>query len=157
MYIDYEYYKTLYGEALAETDFNRLSWDAEREIDKATSGVDGVKKLKIAFPENEYDSECVKRCVCDLIDFLSQLQKAQSTMLNDGGVISSKSAGNESVTYANIDTDVVKALGSAKGKELAICSLVTEKLRGIKDKNGVNLLYLGVYPYKIEEKNNDEV
>ena len=43
-YVDYEYYKPLYGEkALAEADFTRLLWDAEREIDKATSGVDGVR------------------------------------------------------------------------------------------------------------------
>ena len=29
-YVDYEYYKTLYGEkALTEADFNRLLWDAE--------------------------------------------------------------------------------------------------------------------------------
>ena len=57
-YVDYEYYKTLYGEkAIPETDFNRLLWDAEREIDKATSGVDNVRKLKVAFPTNEEDAE----------------------------------------------------------------------------------------------------
>ena len=82
MYIEYEYYKTLYGDkALAENEFNRLSWDAEREIDKATCGIDGVKKLKVAFPTNRYDAEVVKRCVCDLIDFLSQLEKATSSFL----------------------------------------------------------------------------
>ena len=60
-YIDYEYYKSLYGEkAISETEFNHLLWDAEREINKATSGVDGVKKLKIAFPTDEYDAETVK-------------------------------------------------------------------------------------------------
>ena len=64
-YVDYEYYKTLYGEkALAEADFTRLLWDAEREIDKATSGVDGVRKLQVAFPTSDYDAEAVKRCVC---------------------------------------------------------------------------------------------
>ena len=57
-YVDYEYYKTLYGEkALAEADFTRLLWDAEREIDKATSGVDGVRKLQVAFPTSNYDAE----------------------------------------------------------------------------------------------------
>ena len=150
MYITYEYFKTLYGEALTETEFNRISWDAEREVDKATSGIDGVKKLKIAFPTDEYDAECVKRCVCDLIDFISQLEKAQNTMLNDGGIVASKSAGNESVSYINSDTDVTLALKSAKGKEIAICGRIIEKLRNVKDANGVNLLYLGSYPYRIE-------
>ena len=66
-YVDYEYYKTLYGEkAIQETDFKRLLWDAEREIDKTTSGVDGVRKLQVAFPTNEEDAETVKRCVCAL-------------------------------------------------------------------------------------------
>ena len=70
-YIDYEYYSSLYGEkGISETDFNRLLWDAEREVDKATSGVDGIKKLKIAFPTTEYDVEAVKRCVSELVSFL---------------------------------------------------------------------------------------
>ena len=151
MYIEYEYYKTLYGDkALAENEFNRLSWDAEREIDKATWGIDGVKKLEVAFPTNRYDAEVVKRCVCDLIDFLSQLEKAQSTMINDGGIVSSKSAGNESISYVIGDTVVTNALRSARGKEIAICSLITEKLRDVKDANGINLLYLGSYPYRVE-------
>ena len=151
MYIEYEYYKSLYGDkALAENEFNRLSWDAEREIDKATCGIDGVKKLEVAFPTNRYDAEVVKRCVCDLIDFLSQLEKAQSIMINDGGIVSSKSAGNESISYVNGDTVVTSALRSARGKEIAICSLITEKLRDVKDANGINLLYLGSYPYRVE-------
>ena len=151
MYIEYEYYKSLYGDkALAENEFNRLSWDAEREIDKATCGIDGVKKLEVAFPTNRYDAEVVKRCVCDLIDFLSQLEKAQSIMINDGGIVSSKSAGNESISYVNGDTVVTSALKSARGKEIAICSLITEKLRDVKDANGINLLYLGSYPYRVE-------
>ena len=157
MYIEYEYYKTLYGDkALAENEFNRLSWDAEREIDKATCGIDGVKKLEVAFPTNRYDAEVVKRCVCDLIDFLSQLEKAQSTMINDGGIVSSKSAGNESISYVNGDTVVTSALRSARGKEIAICSLITEKLRDVKDANGINLLYLGSYPY-MARCNHDEI
>lgn len=147
MYIDYEYYKSLYGDkALAETEFNRLSWDAEREIDKATSGVDGVKKLKIAFPTDEYSAEVVKRCVCDLIVFLNRLEKAQNAVFSDGGVVTSKSAGNESITYAN-DAEINNALKSARGKEIAICGLIVENLRGINDANGVSLLYLGRYPH----------
>ena len=154
MYIDYEYYKTLYGDkALAEADFNRLSWDAEREIDKATSGVDGVKKLKIAFPTDNYNAECVKRCVCDLIVYLSQLEKARNTMVNDGGIVSSKSAGNESISYAvgkSQETAISTAIKSVKDKEMVIYQLITSKLSGVSDANGVNLLFGGRYPYRVE-------
>lgn len=151
MYIDYEYYKTLYGDkALEETEFNRFLWESEREIDKATSGIDGVRKLDVAFPTNKYDAEVVKRCVCDLIDFLSQLEKARNTMANDGGIVASKSAGNESISYVSGDTVVTSALRSARGKEIAICGLITERLRDVKDANGINLLYLGSYPYRVE-------
>lgn len=147
-YIDYEYYKSLYGEkALAVQDFKRLSCDAEREIDKATSGIDSVKKLKVAFPVDEEDAEIVKRCVCDLIDYLSQIEKARNTMLNDGGIISSKTAGNENISYANGENFVNTALKSAKDKEKAVYQFVSEKLSGVSDANGVNLLFAGRYPY----------
>lgn len=108
-YVDYEYYKSLYGEkkAIPEADFNRLLWDAEREIDKATSGVDGVRKLKVAFPTDEYDAETVKRCICALIEFLNNLETVEksSAMVQGsdgtmrGGIVKSVSAGNESITY----------------------------------------------------------
>ena len=154
-YIDYEYYKSLYGEkSIQETDFKRLLWDAEREIDKATSGVDGVKKLKVAFPVDEYDAETVKRCVCELVNFIYMLEKAQSGIVSADGtvninVIVSKTAGNESISYANSENIVSTALKSVKDKEKVICQLISEKLSGVSDANGVNLLFAGRYPYYV--------
>ena len=156
MYIDYEYYKSLYGEkAITETDFNRLLWDAEREIDKATSGVDGVKKLKIAFPVDEYEIETVKRCISELVSFLYKLEKVQNGIISNDGtvnsnVIVSKSAGNESISYANSENIVSTALRSVKDKEKVIYQLISEKLSGVSDVNGVNLLFGGRYPYRVE-------
>lgn len=153
-YIDYEYYKSLYSEKLlAEPDFKRLSWDAEREIDKATSGVDGVKKLKVAFPVDEYDAETVKRCVCEVVNFIYMLEKAQSGIVSDDGtvnsnVIVSKSAGNESISYANSENIVSTALKSVKDKEKVIYQFISDKLSGVSDANGVNLLFAGRYPYR---------
>jgi hypothetical protein len=148
MYVNYEYYESLYGgNTLAETDFHRISWEAEREVDKATSGVDGVKKLKVAFPVDEYDAEVVKRCICELVNFIYRLEKAQNAMNNDGGIVISKSAGNESITYENTDSDISSALKSAKGREKAIYSFIVSKLSGVSDANGVNLLFAGRYPY----------
>lgn len=164
-YVDYEYYKNLYGEkALSETDFKRLVWEAEREIDKATSGVDNVRKLKIAFPTEEEDAETVKRCVCALVDFLYKLSEAEDsanvlgalTERADGSmqgkVVSSVSAGNESISYAvgkTSDTAISTAIKSVKDRDLTIYQYIASRLSGIEDANGVNLLYAGKYPYRI--------
>lgn len=164
-YVDYDYYASLYGDkAISETDFKRLSWDAEREIDKATSGVDGVKKLKVAFPTNEDDAEAVKRCVCALVDFLNQIETAernansvgQYTERADGSlqgkVVSSVSAGNESISYAvgkSSDTAISNAIKDLQSKDLAVYQFIASRLSGVSDANGVNLLFGGKYPHVV--------
>ena len=167
MYIDYEYYKSLYGEkAISEADFKRLLWDAEREIDKATSGVDGVKKLKVAFPSDEEDAEAVKRCICSLVEFLDQIDTAernasslaQYTERDDGSlqgkVVSSVSAGNESISYAvgkSSESAISTAVKSVKDKDMVVYQFISSKLSGVSDANGVNLLFAGRYPYYMEK------
>lgn len=164
-YIDYEYYKSLYGDkALGEADFNRICWDAEREIDKATSGVDNVKKLQVAFPLKEEDAEAVKRCVCALVDFLKKIENAESDANSvsglveradgsmQGKVVASVSAGNESISYAVgklSNTAISTAIESVKNRDLVVYEFIASRLRGIADANGVNLLYNGPYPYGI--------
>ena len=162
-YVDYEYYKSLYGDkALGEADFNRIGWDAEREIDKATSGIDNVKKLQVAFPLREDDVEAVKRCICALVDFIKQIENAESDANSvsglveradgsmQGKVVASVSAGNESISYAvgkSSNTAISTAIESVKNRDLVIYEFIASRLRGIADANGVNLLYNGPYPY----------
>ena len=162
-YVDYEYYKSLYGEkAIPETDFNRLLWDAEREIDKATSGVDNVRKLQVSFPTDVYGAEVVKRCVVELVDFLNKLNLAeeslsamsQYTQREDGSlqgkVVSSVSAGNESISYAvgkSTDMYVSNAIKDLQSRDATIQKFIAVRLSGVSDANGVNLLYGGRYPY----------
>ena len=87
-YVDYEYYKTLFGEkAIPETDFNRLVWDSCKKIDNATTGVDNVKKLKIAFPTDEDDAEAVKRCVCELLTIAYKIEQAEARVETSQGYI----------------------------------------------------------------------
>lgn len=164
-YVDYEYYKSLYGEkAIPEADFDRLLWDAEREIDKATSGIDNVRKLQVAFPTSDYEAESVKRCVCALVDFLNQLENAESDANSvsglveradgsmQGKVVASVSAGNESISYAvgkSSNTAISTAIQSVKDRDLVVYEFIASRLRGIADANGVNLLYNGPYPYGI--------
>lgn len=166
MYVDYEYYKSLYGEkALAEADFKRLLWDAEREIDKTTSGVDGVRKLQVAFPTSDYDAEAVKRCAVELVNFLYKLEEAENNANSvgqyteradgslQGKVVSSVSAGNESISYAvgkSADTAIGNAIKSLQDKDVTIYAFVASRLHGVSDANGVNLLFGGEYPYRVE-------
>lgn len=167
-YADYEFYKTLYGEkSVSETDFNRLSWDACKKIDAATTTVDGIKKLKIAFPTDEDDSEAVKRCLCELINILYKLEQAeervnasQGFVQREDGTVSSKlvssvSAGNESISYStnNISaaTLIDKALSDKTVQEQLYRDTIAKYLSGVTDKNGINLLYVGRYPEEFYE------
>lgn len=168
-YVDYEYYKSLYGEEnISEIDFNRVLWSAEREVDKATTGIDGVKKLKVAFPVDEDDAEVVKRCVVELVNFLYKLEEAeknanslyQLTERHDGTlqgkVISSVSAGNESISFAvgkSSDTALGNAVKGFQSREETIYQLIRSCLSGVSDAKGVNLLFAGRYPYRVEVAN----
>lgn len=165
-YIDYEFYKSLYGEkAIPEADFNRLLWDAERKIDKATSGVDGVRKLQVAFPTSDYDAEAVKRCVCALVEFLKQIEDAERNANSvgqyveradgslQGKVVSSVSAGNESISYAvgkSAETSISNAIKSLQDRDVTVYAFIASRLYGVSDANGVNLLFGGRYPYRVE-------
>lgn len=165
-YVDYEYYKSIYGDkGIDGAVFDRLLWDAEREIDKATSGVDNVRKLKVAFPTNEDDAEAVKRCVCALVEFLNEIETAQRNANSlgqyteradgslQGKVVSSVSAGNESISYTvgkSSETVTSTAIKSVKDRDLTVYAFIASRLYGVSDANGVNLLYGGVYPYKTE-------
>lgn len=163
MYIDYNYYVGVYGQEIPETDFQRLSWEACRKLDLATTGVDGARKLKVSFPTDEGDAEAVRRCVCKLIDIMYQIQEAAKVASQSKGyvetvnglrgkVISSVSAGNESISYSvnnsGISTIIDKALADKTAREQLYKDTITEYLSGVSDANGVNLLYMGQYPYK---------
>lgn len=166
-YIDYEYYKNLYeNSAITKTTFDRLSYDAGRKIDAATTGVDSVKKLKIAFPVNEDDAEAVKRCVASLISLLYRIEQAEETALDSRGymiredgtlqgkIVSSVSAGSESISYSDgsksgTATLIDKALSDKEVQRKLYYDTITEYLSGVPDANGVNLLYMGRYPFKV--------
>lgn len=165
-YVNYEYYQSLYGEkAIPEADFNRLLWDAEREIDKATSGVDGVRKLQVAFPTIGYDAEAVKRCVVEVVSFLYKLEIAENSLNAiseyteradgslQGKVVTSVSAGNESISYAvgkSADTAISNATKSLQDRDVTVYAFIASRLSGVSDANGVNLLFGGRYPYRVE-------
>lgn len=154
MYADREYYNSLYEEIDAQT-YNRVGWQAAKLLDKYTTGIDGVRKLQKAFPSDLDAQEAVKRCECALVNLLLQIEQTEKAgaiaTRADGtltiGAVSSVSSGAESISYAAGNTAINTAAADNSARERLISSTVREYLSGEKDANGVNLLYMGVYPY----------
>lgn len=146
-FVDYDFYINLYGENAIDIEtFRRVSFTAEKMVCDATTGVDGKCKLKIAFPELVDDAEAVKRCICEVIDILGRVTKANLSVENNK-TIASVSAGNESISYV-VNGGLIGSVASDKNaQDKLIKETIETYLRGTKDKNGVNLLYRGVYPY----------
>lgn len=159
LYIDHKYYTSLYGE-IAETDFNRLAFDACRVLDNHTTGADGFKKLRYVFPTDADDAESVKRCACKLLNILHGIENAEKAAAQSKGytetenglqgrVIASVSSGSESVSYATgaaAVTAIDKAVADPAQQKRLLADTVREYLSGVADSNGVKLLYMGVYP-----------
>lgn len=163
MYADFNYYKTKYcGRVIESADvFTHFERKAERRIDVITGN-----KLQFAFPAKKKDKETVKDCVCELTDFLYQLDSYQSAAMDSAGVvaqadgtvtgkvITSISSGSESISYSakgSADTFLMEAAKDKKVADTVIYSIVKDGLSNIPDKNGVNLLYAGIpYPCRTE-------
>lgn len=159
-YCDYDYYTELFG-PIERADFARLSYDAERLVDAETTGLCGFRKLKEAFPTDEDDAEAVRRCVSGVISVLANIERAEkaSAMATgyevtenglQGKVIASKSSGSESISYTTGGTGTKTAIEMAASdlqyRDNLIYSVIRRYLSGVRDANGVNLLYMGVYP-----------
>lgn len=150
MYVDYAFYKTLYGNTVDETVFDRLIWNAEKLVKNAVTGVDGRCKLDFAFPDVAYDAEAVKRCECALVDIMAKIEKAE-TEAEGNKTVKSVSAGNESISYDTGSGLIGKVLSNKSAQARLYADTINEYLRGTKDKNGVNLLFGGAYPFYYTE------
>lgn len=158
-YIRIDFYKNTFGE-ISETDFNRLSWEACRLLDSHTTGYDGVKKLKVAFPTDEDSAEAVKMCAGKVVSILHQIQQAEAAAALANGytetaqglqrkIISRIEAGNEAISYSetkNTSTAIDAAVSDKEARDKLISDTIREYLSGVSDANGVNLLFMGRYP-----------
>ena len=140
--------------------FDRLAFEACRAIDKHTTGADNVKKLQRYFPTEEYNAKAVKYCAAKIVNILQQIQGAEEAAAVGRGyketeqglrrkIISRVESGSEAISYsetklANTAIDVAAADKGEKNKLIA--SVIRDYLSGVTDANGVNLLYMGVYP-----------
>lgn len=159
MYITHEEYTQMYDD-IDKKLFDRLCYDACRVMDIHTTGIDNVKKLKRFPPTDEDDAAAVKHCTARIVNFLHQIQQVEVSSMETHGVevtaqgmrgkvISSISAGNESISYStvgNTATAVDAAVKDRTVRDRMVAEIVWEYLRGIRDANGVSLLFMGSYP-----------
>ena len=64
-------------------------------------------------------------------------------------IISRVEAGNEAISYSetkNANTEIDAAVADRTARDRLLAWIVWDYLRGIEDANGVNLLYMGLYP-----------
>lgn len=134
--------------------------EAFRILEKHTTGIDGVKKLKIAFPVDEDDANTVKHCWCKIIEILYQLRDAENAAAEGRGytktdhglqrkIVSRVESGNEAISYSEtkLSDSLIDAAASDLSAQKALMShVIREYLSGVCDANGVNLLYMGEYP-----------
>ena len=160
MYADETYYTSKYGgKTVPSADFPRLSRKAAHMMDVVTGN-----KLRFAFPKIKADTTAVKDCLCELTDFLYNVEQYNATAMQGvgtvqqsdgtvrGKVVSSISSGSESVSYSvggNTNSSISEAAKSEKALEEAVYRMTRMSLTGIRDANGVYLLYAGLtYPGK---------
>lgn len=151
MYLSYEEYLEFHND-VKENEFPLLCTKASIELDKQTTGIDGYKKLKNAFPIDPDDANSIKLCMVELIHTYKSIDTVNSREVNEDGLptgrqISSFSSGSESISYASGADTYERYAVDPNARKLALRTIVTDYLSGIKDANGVNILFMGVYPY----------
>ena len=154
MILTYKKYKAL-GGTLEQLDFKRLSLFAQSLIESRTVGVDGFNKVREAFPEDEDDQERIYACMMALIELKQEMDayRKQSTISTDingikaGGSVTSISSGSESISFSSGSetSSSAKAVMDLSYQEQLIGQLIEHYLSGVKDRNGIHLLYLGPY------------
>lgn len=161
MYITIDEYDELY-EQFEGNCFDRLAFEACRVMDNHTTGIDGVRKLKLAFPTDAYDAKAVKHCAAKIVNILYQIQEAETTASVARGytetaqglqrkIISRVESGNEAISYSETkltNSSIDAAVADRSVRDALINSAIREHLSGICDANGVNLLYMGRYPVR---------
>lgn len=163
-YADYEFYKTsFFGAIVPESDFMRFSERASGFIDMMT-----FDRLADGLPSDERQQKRIKKAVCTLADLMYQIDLAQKNAIaaaggtltsagtSDGtstGVITSKSSGSESISYATPQqigasakewSAVYAAAGDVQKTNNLLLKTALPLLMGVRTDDGIPVLYAGV-------------
>lgn len=157
-YVDLEFYKTkYYGNVVSDADFPRISERASDFLDLIT-----FDRLVDGLPDNERAQTKIKKAICALTDKMYGLELAEKKAMNaaknnsdcgiTSGIITSKSSGSESISYASPTeiansakswSNIYSVAGDEKETNKLLKNTVVPYLMGIKDNTGVPLLYAG--------------
>ena len=163
-YADYDFYKTsFFGETVTESDFMRFSERASDFIDMMT-----FDRLADGLPSDERQQKRIKKAVCTLADLMYQIDLAQKNAIaaaggtltsagtSDGtstGVITSKSSGSESISYATPQqigasakewSAVYAAAGDVQKTNDLLLKTALPLLMGVRTDEGIPILYAGL-------------
>lgn len=162
-YTNYEFYKEQYfGTIIPEADFPRLAERASDFIDTIT-----FDRLVDGLPAEERAATKVQKAVCAVAETLYQIGLAEQQALSAAsgtstqagvmsgttGVITSKSSGSESISYASPSelagsakewSAVYAAAGDAGATNKVLAGAALPYLSGVTDDKGVCLLYAGI-------------
>ena len=162
-YADFEFYATIYhGNVVPEADFPRIADRASDFLDVIT-----FDRLVYGLPDDERAKTKVQKAVCAVSDKLYELELAEKQALSaaagsasssgsggaTSGVITSKSAGSESISYASLSdtasgaknwSAVYQAAGNPQETNKILESAARLYLTGVRDDKGVLLLYAGL-------------
>ena len=159
-YTDFEFYATTYhGNVVPEADFPRIADRASDFLDVIT-----FDRLVDGLPSDERSDTKVQKAVCAVSDKLYELELAEKQALSaaagkssssgsggaTSGVITSRSAGSESISYASPSemangaktwSAVYQAAGDEEATNNLLYSAAKLYLTGVRDDKGVLLLY----------------
>ena len=162
-YADYEFYtKSFFGNVVPESDFIRLVERASDFLDTLT-----FDRLTDGLPTPEKYQKRIKKAVCAVAEIYYQLDLAQKQALASAsgasaatdangittGIITSKSSGSESISYATAQqtgaaakewSAVYSAAGDTKAANRLLCDSAMPYLTGVVTDDGTPLLYAGL-------------
>ena len=162
-YTDFTFYENTYhGNVVPADDFERIADRASDFLDVIT-----FDRLVDGFPDDERAKTKVQKAVCAVSEKLYELELAEkqanaaalagaSSGTSGGatsGVIASRSAGSESISYASLSdtasgaknwSAVYQAAGNPQETNKIMESAARLYLTGVRDDKGVLLLYAGL-------------
>lgn len=162
-YADYDFYsKSFFGNVVPESDFIRLAERASDFLDTLT-----FDRLTDGLPTPEKYQKRIKKAVCAVAEIYYQLDLAQKQALASAsgapattdangtttGIITSRSAGSESISYATPQqigasakewSAVYAAAGDVQKTNDLLLKTALPLLMGVRTDDGIPVLYAGV-------------
>lgn len=146
------YVEEYFGNEIPLYDINKYLSRASDELDTLTYG-----RLIKAYPTEQIYDEKVQKAVCAVAECLYKIEEQRKAVAaridTDGkytGPISSIKAGEESVSYASVNSSSSVYSAAAASKEAQnqlVAETAARYIANVPDANGINLLYAGGEAY----------